>query len=153
MPEKIEVYDGLFNLPPDSPLVCDDKSRTQQQFKDEADINWIVKRYADTPGFVDPTIPVTRQPVYGDFSDCPSFQEHQDKLNNIVNIFDSFPSEIRAKFDNNPAVFAEFASDVKNLDTLADIGLIDRPKNENVNHEVDIKETTPPEPSDSGATD
>lgn len=145
------VYD-FFNVPPKVKLNCKDLSRTQQQFLQESDINYIVRKYADTENFVDPSVPVRRTPVYGDFSECPSFQEHQDALNNIVNIFDNFPSDIRARFDNNPAVFAEYASDIRNLDKLAELGLIDR-KLENVNNGVDINKVTSEERSSDNAKD
>lgn len=148
---KPVVYD-YFNRPPKQTLKCRQKSRTQQQFLQESDINYIVRKYADTENFVDPSIPVSRRPVYGDFANCPSFQDYQNQVNAISDIFARFPSEVRTQFNNNPAEFAEFASDLRNLDKLAEMGLIDREIG-NVNKGVDIKSTTVTEASDSKVGD
>ena len=45
-----------------------DESMTQQHFRDECDINSIIRRYQKTGFLVDPLTPGTAEPMYGDFA-------------------------------------------------------------------------------------
>jgi phage internal scaffolding protein len=95
-------------------------SRTQQHFKSECDINHILERFNVTgqlpPGSV--------QPQYGDFS---GITDYQSALNAVMAAQDSFlalPAKVRARFDNNAALFVEFASDEANKDEMKALGLL-----------------------------
>lgn len=50
-------------------LKCEDGTRTQQQFKDECDINEIMRRFGKT-GQVPSNV---RAPMYGDFTEVGDF--------------------------------------------------------------------------------
>jgi phage internal scaffolding protein len=95
-------------------------SRTQQQFRDECDINHILERFNITG-----QLPVAGlQPEYGDFS---GITDYQSALNAVMAAQDSFlelPARIRARFDNDPALFVDFASDEANRDELKAMGLL-----------------------------
>lgn len=100
-------------------------SMTQQQFKDEADINYIVSMYDSSgvmPTFYGDGQPV--QPVFGDFASLPD--NAQDMYNRIIeakNNFDNLPLEVRKRFNYDPAAFLEFVDNPENLDDLVAMGL------------------------------
>lgn len=101
-------------------LVFVGPTRTQQSFRDECDINNILRKFNVTG-----QLPVgSVQPQYGDFS---GITDYQSALNAVMAAQDSFlqlPAKVRAKFGNDPAVFVEFASDEANKDELKALGLL-----------------------------
>ena len=95
-------------------------SRTQQQFRDECDINNILERFNVTGQLPAGTV----QPQYGDFS---GITDYQSALNAVMAAQDSFlqlPAKVRARFDNDPALFVDFASDEANKDEMKALGLL-----------------------------
>jgi phage internal scaffolding protein len=101
-------------------LVFTSPSRTKQSFRDECDINNILRKFNVTG-----QLPVgSVQPQYGDFS---GITDYQSALNAVMAAQDSFlqlPAKVRAKFDNDPALFVEFASDEANKDEMKALGLL-----------------------------
>lgn len=101
-------------------LVFTSPSRTKQSFRDECDINNILRQFNVTG-----QLPVgSVQPQYGDFS---GITDYQSALNAVMAAQDSFlqlPAKVRAKFDNDPALFVEFASDEANRDEMKAMGLL-----------------------------
>jgi len=101
-------------------LVFVNPSRTQQSFRDECDINNILRKFNVTG-----QLPIgSVQPQYGDFS---GITDYQSALNAVMAAQDSFlqlPAKVRARFDNDPALFVEFASDEANKDELKALGLL-----------------------------
>lgn len=100
-------------------------SMTQQQFKDEADINYIVSMY-DSSGVM-PTFHgdgQPAQPVFGDFASLPdNAQEMYNRMIEAKNNFDNLPLEVRKRFNYDPAAFLDFADNPENLDELVAMGL------------------------------
>lgn len=88
--------------------------RTKQSFKDECDINKILKR-AQKTGTVSHL--ARRGPEYGDYSDFDFF-EAQTKLAKASEIFDELPSEVRREFGHNAGAFFEYVNDPANVDRL-----------------------------------
>ena len=88
-------------------------SATMQNFKDDADINCIISRFETTGVLVDPTVPVSRTPQFGDFSELPSFQEAQNVIVVANNAFSALPSKIRERFGNDPATYFSFVQGLK----------------------------------------
>lgn len=93
---------------------------TQQQFVEESDINNIIARYR-VQGVVNAA---SQPPMFGDFSNLPSYQEALDIVNRGADSFMALSSDIRARFENDPAKFLEFASDPVNKDQLVVWGLV-----------------------------
>lgn len=96
---------------------------TQQQFREECDVNRIVSRYRDTgmlplPG---PRAPVAR---YGDFSNAPDFMEAQNIVLRARQQFDALPVKVRDRFNHDPLKFLEFVHDRKNLREANELGLL-----------------------------
>jgi len=104
----------------DSALVFSKPSLTKQSFRDECDINNILRKFNVTG-----QLPVgSVQPQYGDFS---GVTDYQSALNAVMAAQDSFlalPAKIRSRFQNDPALFVEFASDEANKDELKALGLL-----------------------------
>lgn len=90
--EEVAVYTG-------------DKSLVQQHFKDEMDINTIVRRYGITAG-----MPFGRDGgMYGDFTGITDFQSAVDLVRDTEIRFMRLPAEVREKFRNNPGEMVRFA--------------------------------------------
>lgn len=94
-------------------IIFKDPSATLQSFKDDADINCIIARYENTGVLVDPTVPVSRTPEFGDFSDMPDYQVAQNVIIAAKNAFDSLSSKIRERFNNDPAAYFKFVRSLK----------------------------------------
>lgn len=97
-----------------------EKSLTQQHLKDETNINRIMEKY-ERSGVI--THLSSRIAQYGDFSNVGTFHQAMVKLQEAQNLFNDVPSEIRKKFDNDPAKFIEFCSDENNIEELREMGL------------------------------
>jgi phage internal scaffolding protein len=92
---------------------------TEQNHKDETDINNIVRKYNKT-GLIDHLNQFEKQ--YGDMTGF----DYQDAMNTIAaanTMFEGLPSSIRNKFDNDPAKFINFVDDEANADKLIEMGL------------------------------
>lgn len=97
---------------------------TKQQFKDECDINTLLRRYQKN-GILEH---VNRfQGNYADITDLPDYHDAMQKIVLAQEAFDSLPSEIRKDFRNDPAAFVEFVSDPANQEAIYDYGLAERP--------------------------
>jgi len=103
-----------------STFVFSKPSLAKQSFRDECDINNILRQFNVTG-----QLPLgSVQPQYGDFS---GITDYQSALNAVMAAQDSFlalPAKVRAKFDNDPALFVEFASDEANKDEMKAMGLL-----------------------------
>jgi len=95
-------------------------SLTHQEFRDECDINNIMKRYERDRTLVH----LNRyQGDYGDFSEVPSFQEAQHVIQAATEMFMTLPARVRAQFENDPSKFLNFAQDPANVDKMVELGL------------------------------
>ncbi len=111
-------------------LTCNDPSRTQQSFQKECDINSIMGKYQKT-GLV------THVAKYnGNYQDLPSEIDYHSSLNAILaanESFDSLPSSIRNRFNNDPAEFLEFVDNPENEAEQIELGLMTQPASSNQN--------------------
>lgn len=96
------------------------KSLTHQSFKDECDINVLMKRYEKT-GILEHANQHRGQ--YGDFADLTNFQEALQIVREAETMFMTLPSRIRADFENDPGKFVSFAQNPDNADKLVEYGL------------------------------
>lgn len=108
-------------------LICRDPSLTQQHHAADTDVNLIVKRYMNTGILPQGAL----APLYGDFRESLSFHDAQNKIREAQEAFMLIPAEIRAKFDNDPGKFVEFASEEANRDELVKLKLLDPPPRSN----------------------
>lgn len=98
-------------------------SRTQQQFKDEVNINNIVAKF-NTAGV--PIQPADNQ-QYADLSKAEDYQTSLNKVIRSQQAFDELPAKIRKEFDNDPKHFLHFMEDGKNLERARELGIVSRP--------------------------
>lgn len=127
-----KVY-SRFSPPPSPGIECG-ASMTFQHFKDECDINNIVARY---PNGITPYDDRASKMQYGDFTDADifDFQSAQNKIVEAQEKFGALPSDVRARFDNDPGKLLAFLADSNNLDEAAKLGLV-------------VKKDNPPASSD-----
>lgn len=99
--------------------VTPDKSRTKQEFAPECDINNIVRK-AEKAG----QLPLReRLAQYGDFSNVPSYQESLEIVRRAEEQFQMIGSRTRARFNNDPEAFLNFASNPSNREEMVRMGL------------------------------
>lgn len=107
-------------------------SLTDPQFVDECDVNKILKRFGATG-----ELPrVSRSVVSGDFSDVGDFQSCLERINRAKDEFLSLPSDIRARFGNDPEAYVGFVLDPTNQDECIRLGL--REKASVIETELDV---------------
>lgn len=114
--------DGVVNSTP---------SLTQQQFKDECDINKIMDRYLRTGVLSDP-LDRRGTPKYGDYAEIGNYMDHMNKVVEANEMFEALPASIRKRFNNNPGDLIEFVMDSNNRQEAEMLGLIERVMTEDV---------------------
>lgn len=132
-------YD-TFAASNESGLACEDASLAQQQFKDETDINNILRQFNVTGQL--PNAPVS--PRYGDFTGISDFKTALDRINATYEEFESLPAELRARFDNDPAALIDFLDNEENRLEAEKLGLVE-PKELDQAPLVEEKTPTPKE--------
>lgn len=103
---------------------CEGESKTQQQFKAECDVNNIMAKYKKTQMI---THLAKHQGQFGDFS---NLEDYQTSLHKVMLAHDSFaqlPSELRSRFQNDPAQLIQYLSDSNNNEEAYKLGLKIRP--------------------------
>ena len=108
------IYDHLHPISPSGGV-----SLTDQQYKDECDVNAILKSYRVT-GFCPSIRPAA---VGGDFSDVGDFAACLERINRAKEEFAALPSAIRDRFGNDPRTYVEFVLDPANTDECVRLGL------------------------------
>ena len=118
-------------------------SRTKQSFKDECDINTIVRRFGLT-GQLPSDI---RMPLNGDFTNVPDFRTAMDMIVAARESFEAMPADVRSRFHNDAAEFVDFCSDPKNRDEAIKLGLVEKPLQKAPTGPVAAPATPPSTPS------
>jgi phage internal scaffolding protein len=111
-------YNGLGKRPT---VVCPKDSYVQQSFKEECDINTIMKKWQKTglDAFAD-------RLNSGQYVNALNAIDYHTAVQAVIeadNMFMDMPSSVRSFFDNDPAKFIEFAEDPKNLPKMVELGL------------------------------
>ena len=95
-------------------------SMTKQADKDKANIHNILKRYEKT-GLLPQRVV---SPIEGDVPQVESYHQALTILVEAQQAFDALPSNVRQKFENDPAQFLEFCNDAENKEEMKELGLI-----------------------------
>ncbi|AXH77992.1 MAG: internal scaffolding protein [Microviridae sp.] len=118
---------------------ADQVSRTKQEFKDECDINMIMRRYQRSGIF-----PVgVGVGTYGDFSEVGDYLQAQETVSRAKAQFAGLPSTVRDRFRNDPRVFLDFVQNPGNRDECRRLGLLKEEEKVTDTHRI---ETPPKEP-------
>lgn len=81
------------------------ESVTQQSFKEEVDVNTIVRRFGMNAG-----IPKgVAEGVYGDFTGISSYEDAVAQIDRAHSGFMRLPPEVRERFANDPGRLVQFA--------------------------------------------
>ena len=95
-------------------------SLTKQSFKDEADINKIMRKYSMND------IEAAREAVEThlvDLSEMPDFHQAMTTVAEANELFMKIPSNIRDVFNHDPGRFMEFVTDPENREQMVELGL------------------------------
>lgn len=96
------------------------KSLTQQHFRDQCNINNIVRRAQNAGRLPE----AGGNPQYLDVSNIPDFQSAQNAVISAYNLFNQLNSKIRTRFDNDPGKMLAFVKDPVNLDEAIKLGIV-----------------------------
>jgi len=101
-------------------LNCQDsEDMAKQEFKEEVDINTLVRRFhltGEMPQGV-------RMPEYGDFIGIGSYHDAANAIAMAGEAFDAMPAEVRERFGNDPAAFVDFCLNPENIGEARKMGL------------------------------
>lgn len=96
-------------------------SMTKQSFKEECDINNILKSYQRN-GIIEHV-----RTVQGNYGDFTSATDYHDAMNQVVlaqEMFLTLPAKVRKRFGNDPAEFLDFAQNPENEAQMREMGLL-----------------------------
>lgn len=99
-------------------------SRTKQSFRDQCDVNSVLQRFRKVNG-VD-YLNVYKEASggsYGDFSAVGDYRSALDAVRRADEAFMALPSNIRARFYNDPGEFLGFCENPANFDEMVRLGL------------------------------
>ena len=100
-------------------LKCEDDSLTQQQFKEESDINTIVARFMKSGVLPNPV----NMPQYVDYEGVFDFQSAMNTVRQADENFMRMDANVRARFNNSPQEFLEFFANPENENEAIRLGL------------------------------
>ena len=115
----ISAYDNHDARSTETGLKCLDSSLTQQQFKDESDINTIVDRFMKTGHLPEPS----SMPQYIDYEGVFDFQSAMNVVRQADENFMRMDAKVRSRFHNSPQEFLEFFANPDNVDEAVRLGL------------------------------
>jgi len=100
---------------------CNEENcKVQQQFKDEVDINTIVKRFGLTG-----EVPTGyRAPMSGDFTGVNDFHTAMNAVRQAEESFMELPAALRKRFGNDPQELMRFLDDGENRAEAVKLGLV-----------------------------
>lgn len=102
-------------------LCTSEEGKTMQEFVKDCDINLIIAKYRKTGVLPESARKVAAQ--YGDFSQVPTFQEMQEKINLGMELFAALPAKVRKQFSNDPAEFLSAAETDEGRKLMVTLGL------------------------------
>lgn len=101
------------------------KTLTQQQFKDQTDVNNIMEKYRKTG-----SITHINNSATGVYLDLTTMPDYEQSLNTVIrgqNAFAAMPADIRQRFGNDPAQLIRFLADPSKQEEAIQLGLRIRP--------------------------
>lgn len=101
-------------------LFPQDEGRTKQSFKQECDVNYILRNYARTGS-------LEHVRKYGgryDFAPAVSFHEAMNIVSEASAMFEALPAKVRHRFSHDPGEFLKFVQEPENADEMRELGLM-----------------------------
>ena len=131
-------YDG-DKVSDETGLSCPEPTLAQQNFKEECDINNIVRNFGLTGELPGQTI----SPQYGDFTGVLDYHSAVNAVLAAQDQFMELPAQMRSRFDNDPAKLIDFLQNEENREEAIKLGLVAAPIS--VETETPIGEVKPAE--------
>jgi len=104
---------------------CPEPTLAQQSFKDEVNINTIMRKFAMSGELPEKIRPVMLE----EYDEVFDFQTAMNTVRRAQEEFMKMPSGVRARFQNNPQIFTDFLAREENRTEAEKMGLvIPRPK-------------------------
>lgn len=97
---------------------------TQQQFRDDTDVNLILKRHEATGDLIHLAPSEGR---YGDFDTNLDYQTALNRVADAQRDFAALPAEVRFRMNNDPGELLAFMGDPENQDEAVKLGLVKAP--------------------------
>lgn len=136
----MKKFKTIYNYVQNDGVKFNEPSMTQQQFKDECDINKIMERYLKTGVLSDP-LDQRGTPKYGEYAEIGDYMDHMNKVVEANEMFEALPASIRKRFNNNPADLVEFVMDANNRAEAELLGLVEKEVVEVVEKATDVNST------------
>lgn len=98
-------------------------SLTQQQFKDECEIESLLKAHnlSQVMGIMNNH---GQQPLYADVTDIPDFHDAQNHVARATEYFEGLPSDVRSRFNNSLSEFLTTLNDPGAREALTEMGVL-----------------------------
>lgn len=96
---------------------------TVQSFKQEADVNTIVRRFGVT---LELNVGAAGPGEFGDFTGAGDFHEAMNRVNDALTKFAALPAAMRTRFGNDPGKFFDYIHSSDNLEEAVHLGILDR---------------------------
>lgn len=144
-------FQTAYSRPKVSPEITCPPGMTEQSFRNECDINQILKRFVKTGNLEHAE---RYEPVYGEHTGL-DLKSALDIVADANNMFMDLPSETRNRFENDPAQFLDFVQDEENAEEMFKLGLRTKPPPEKTAPEApptENPEATPPETEQDSST-
>lgn len=103
--------------------INNEKTMTQQQFKEQCDVNHIVAKYKKTGEL---THVARTNGVYADLSKITDYHTMVNQIQEAQNAFMTLPASVRLRFQNDPGALLAFMQDPKNYEEGVKLGLFER---------------------------
>ncbi len=141
MKQTTPIIRSLYQVPRDKGTITGDEGGAQQHYKNECDINHIMKRYKETGVLKgpEPHGAKPQMPNFMDLSEEISYIDARNAIDEGIKAFGQLDPKIRKRFHQNPEEFLEFMGDKKNLPEAQMLGLIETAE------EIEKEVINPPE--------
>lgn len=121
-PHKSVRWDGSVTDPVTGEVTYP-PSMTKQEFRDQCDINNIIRQYQER-GILEHVSANAAKGVYVDLPDDSDFQSAIHTVMEGERAFATLPSKVRDRFNNDPASFLAFMADPANEAEAREMGLL-----------------------------
>lgn len=118
---KLEIRKPYDKVPRVAVVFDPDEGVTQQSFKDECDVNNILKKFERT-GMLEHAARFSGE--YGDFITADDYHGYMNKVVEAQQMFEQLPAAWRKRFGNDPASFLEFMDNPENEAEMRELGML-----------------------------
>lgn len=117
-------------------------SLTQQQFKDECEIESLLRAHnlGQVMGILNNH---GQQPLYADITDIPDFHDAQNHVARAREYFEGLPSDVRSRFNNSLSEFLTSLNDPGAREALTEMGVLKKAADKAAD-KADVQPVVPP---------